>query len=129
MLAFLINLCCTKVYHSIRIVEHHRNIFIIIIIIIISKTYIFTETRNQDCFRVCDLSSCNLLAETNNFVLYAVLLSCLVSSYRNHIHRDSNPGQFLLFETNNFALSAVLLSCLVSELQELPSSGLGVLID
>jgi hypothetical protein len=55
--------------------------------------HIFTETLAQDSFRVFDLSSCNFLAETNKFCLNAVLLSCLVSSYRNHLHRESNPGQ------------------------------------
>jgi hypothetical protein len=37
-------------------------------IIIIPKINTFTETRAQDSFRVFDLGSCNLLAETNNFV-------------------------------------------------------------
>jgi hypothetical protein len=114
-------------------------IIIIIIFVIIPKPNIFARTRTQNSFTVCGLSSCNLLAETNNFVLYAVLLSCLFSelqkpsspgleprtvlrfvalvpvisspkqtilfftpffyrayflSYRNRLHRDSNPGQF-----------------------------------
>jgi hypothetical protein len=41
---------------------------------IIPKHKIFTETRTQDSFRVCDLSSCNLLSETNKFCLGAVIL-------------------------------------------------------
>jgi hypothetical protein len=90
MLTFLINLYCPKTYHrpdhSIRIVEYHRKI--IIIIIIISKPNIFTETRTQDSLCVFDLSSCNLLAETNNFVLRAVLLSCLVSE----LQKPPSPG-------------------------------------
>jgi hypothetical protein len=57
-------------------------------IIIIRKPNIFTKTRTQDSFRVCDLSSCNLLAETNNSVLCAVLLSCLASE----IQKPSSPG-------------------------------------
>jgi hypothetical protein len=43
-------------------------------IIIIPNTNIFTEPRTQDSFRVCVLSSCNLLVE-NNFVLCAILFS------------------------------------------------------
>jgi hypothetical protein len=80
MLTFLINLYCLKAYHrphnSIRIVNIIQEI---ITIIIIPKTNIITATRTQGRFRVCDLSSCNLLFETNNFGLGAVLLSCLVS--------------------------------------------------
>jgi hypothetical protein len=45
-------------------------------------------------FRGCGVYSCNFLVKTNNFGLGDVLLSCLVSDYRNHLHRDSNPGQF-----------------------------------
>jgi hypothetical protein len=70
MLTFLINLYCSKAYHrpdhSIRIVEYHRKI-------ITSKPNIFTRTRTQDSSWDCDHSSCNLLAETNNFVLCAFL--------------------------------------------------------
>jgi hypothetical protein len=64
---------------------------IIEIIIIIPKPNIFTETLTQDSFRVCDLSSCNLVAETNSFVLCAVFLSCLVSELEKPSYRDSNP--------------------------------------
>jgi hypothetical protein len=39
-------------------------------------------------FRGCGLCSCNLLAETNNFGLGAVLLSCLVSE----LQEPSSPG-------------------------------------
>jgi hypothetical protein len=39
---------------------------------------IFIGTRTQDIFRVCDLSSCNLLAETNKFCLGAFFFSCFV---------------------------------------------------
>jgi hypothetical protein len=38
-------------------------------------------------FRGCDLGSCNLVAETNNFGLCAFLLSCLVSELQHHLHR------------------------------------------
>jgi hypothetical protein len=41
---------------------------------IIPKPKIFTETGTQDSFRVCALSSCNLLAETNKVALGAFLL-------------------------------------------------------
>jgi hypothetical protein len=48
-------------------------------IIIIPKPSIFTKTRNQDGFQVCDLGPWNLLTKTNNFVLCAILLLCSVS--------------------------------------------------
>jgi hypothetical protein len=60
---------------------------------IIPKPNIFTGTRNQDGFWVCNLCSCNL-AERNIFCLGAILTSCLVPSYGNRLHRDSNLGQF-----------------------------------
>jgi hypothetical protein len=48
----------------------------------------FTETRTQDSFGVCDLSSSNLLAETNNFGTDAILISCLVSE----LQEPPSPG-------------------------------------
>jgi hypothetical protein len=85
MLTFLVNLYCPKISHRpehyIRINEYHRKI------IIISKPNIFTETRTQGSFWVCDLSFCNLLAETNNLVLFAVLLLPLVSE----LQKPSSP--------------------------------------
>jgi hypothetical protein len=67
MLTLLNSPYCPKAYHrlynSLRIVEYHR-----IIIIVIPKSNII-EPRTQDSVRVCDLSSCNLLVETNNFGL------------------------------------------------------------
>jgi hypothetical protein len=41
---------------------------------------IFTETRTQDSLRVCDLSSCDLLAEADNCVICTVLLSSYLTS-------------------------------------------------
>jgi hypothetical protein len=41
----------------------------------IPKPKILTKTQTQDSFRLCDLSSCNLLSETNKFCLGAVF-SC-----------------------------------------------------
>jgi hypothetical protein len=38
-----------------------------------------TGIRSHDSFQDCDVCFCNLLFETNNFGLGAVLLSCLVS--------------------------------------------------
>jgi hypothetical protein len=126
MLTFLINRYCPKAFHRpnhlIRIVEYQRKI--------IPKSNIFTETRTQDSFRVRGLGFCNLLGETNNFVLCAVLLSCLV--YK--LQKPSSPRlaprtvfgfvtlvpEKFLAVTNNFVLCAVL-SCLVSELQKLSS--------
>jgi hypothetical protein len=58
---------------------------------IIPKPSIFTGTGTQDRFWVSDLCSCNLLAETNNFCLGAIILSCLVSKLQQHSHRDSDP--------------------------------------
>jgi hypothetical protein len=75
MLIFLTSLHCFKAYHrsdhSILSLDIVRNYY--------PQPSIFTETRTQESFRVCDLCFCNLLAETNNFVLCAVLLSCFVS--------------------------------------------------
>jgi hypothetical protein len=94
---------------------------------------IFTETRTQGSFRVCILSTCNLLSDTNKFCLRTLLLLCLVLELHKASRQDSNPGQisvlwrlffYLLFETNNFGLGAVLLSCLVSELQKPFSLGI-----
>jgi hypothetical protein len=81
------NLYCPKTFHrpdhSIRrSIEYQKKN-------IISKPNIFTETRIQGSFRVWDSSFCNL-AKTNRFVLCAVL-----PSYRNHLHRKSNTGQFV----------------------------------
>jgi hypothetical protein len=101
---------------------------------IIPKPNIFIETRTQDSFRICDPSSCNIVDETNNFVLCAVLLSFLVSELQKPTSPRIEPRTFcrgcgphfcnLLFETNSFGLDAVLLSCLVSELQKPSSSGI-----
>jgi hypothetical protein len=56
------------------------------------KLNILTQTRTPDDLRACDLSSCNLLAETNSFGLGAVLLSCLVSELQEPPYRESNSG-------------------------------------
>jgi hypothetical protein len=101
------------------------------ITIIIPKPNSFTETQAQGSLQVCDLSSCNLLAEMNKFYLCATLLSCKVSE----LHKPSSSGLEprtvfrccglcscnILAKTNNFGLGAILLSFLVSELQK-PSS-------
>jgi hypothetical protein len=78
---------------------------------------------NPGQFRVSHLSSCNLLADVKNFVLYAVLLSYLVSELQKSfspgleprtVFRDFGPRSCnLLAETNNSGLYAVLLSRLV----------------
>jgi hypothetical protein len=86
MLTFHINHCCPKAYHrpdhSIRIVEYDREK------IVMRKLNIFTGTRTRDSFRVCNLCSCNLPAETNNFVLGSLLLSCLITE----LQKPSSPG-------------------------------------
>jgi hypothetical protein len=117
----------------VRYISLNDKKIIIIIIIIIPKPNIFTGTRTQDSFRVCDLSSCNLLAETNNFVLYTILL-CLVSKLLKTSSSKIEPRTVsrgcglcfcnVLFQTNNFGLGIVLISCLGSELQETTSPGL-----
>jgi hypothetical protein len=61
---------------------------------IIPKPKIFTETRTQDSSRVCDLSSCNLLSESNKICLGAALLYAWFWSYMKLPRQDSNPGQF-----------------------------------
>jgi hypothetical protein len=70
MLTFLINLCCPKASIGLII----RYVSLNIIEKIIPKPKIFTETRTQVSFQVCDLSSCNFLSETNKFCLGTVLL-------------------------------------------------------
>jgi hypothetical protein len=60
------------------------------------KSKIFTETRAEDSFRVCDLSSCNLLSETNNFILYAVL-SCLGFKLLEPSPSELEPRIFFVF--------------------------------
>jgi hypothetical protein len=60
------------------------------------KPNIFTESLTQDSFWVYDLGSCNILAETNNLVLFA-LISCLVSELQKLSSRDSSPGRFVGF--------------------------------
>jgi hypothetical protein len=106
MLTFLINLYCPKPYHrpahSIRIVL---------------KPVIFTETRTQNTCWVCDLSSCNLLTETNNSVLCAVLISCLISELQKNFSSGFEPRTVFrgcglcscgLTETNNFGIGRFL---------------------
>jgi hypothetical protein len=79
MFTFVINLYCPKAYHRpdhlICITEYHGKL---------SSSSSLNPTPSprlepRTAFQVCDLSSCNLLTETNNFVLCAVLLLCLVS--------------------------------------------------
>jgi hypothetical protein len=128
MLTFLTNIYCPKADHrpdhsilSLNIAEN---------IIIIPKHNIFTETRTQDSFRVCDLSLCCFLVEKKYF--YAVLLSCLISEIQKTSSLRLKPRTVfrgcgrcscnILVETTNFCLD-VFLSCLVSKIQKPPSSG------
>jgi hypothetical protein len=113
-------------HHLICLVERHRKRTIIIII---PQPNIFTETRTQKSFRVCGLSSCNLLAKSNSFVLCVVLLLCLVSELqkpsgleRRTVFRGCGRCSCsLLTEINNFGLGTILISYLLSEIQK-PSS-------
>jgi hypothetical protein len=101
---------------------------------LIPSPTIFTETRTQGSFRVCDLSSCNVLAEMNKFCLGTILLSYLVSK----LQKPSSSGLEartvfrccgfcscnLLAEKNNFSLGTVLQSSLVSKILKPPSPGI-----
>jgi hypothetical protein len=75
------------------------------IIIIIPQPNIFTDTRTQDSFRVCDLSSCNLFIETNNFGLGNVLLLCVVSKIQKSLSLGFEPRTF----SQSFDLSKLSL--------------------
>jgi hypothetical protein len=66
MLTFIISLYCLKAYHR----PDHLYVLLNITEKIIPKPNIFTETRTQDSFLVCDVSSCNLLAE-KKFLFFA----------------------------------------------------------
>jgi hypothetical protein len=82
---------------------------------------IFTRTQTQDSSPEFGLCSCNLLAETNNSDLGAILLSCLVSELQKPSLPGLEPGTvllgcglcpcYLLTKTNNFGLGVILLSC------------------
>jgi hypothetical protein len=79
---------------------------------IIENYYYISKPRTF--FRCCGLCSCNLLFETNNFGLGAVLLSCSVSELQERHHQDSNPGHFFgiyIFPKSLRDLNA--LACLV----------------
>jgi hypothetical protein len=89
MIIFPIKLYCPidlhRPHRSIRIDKCHNKIIIAIIIIIttiiiIPKPNNFTKIQAQYNFPFC---SCNLLAETNNFVFCVVLLLLSVSELRN----------------------------------------------
>jgi hypothetical protein len=102
--------CQPKGHISLNIIEN-----------IIPNPKIFTETRTQDSFRVCGLSSCNILSETNKFCLGTVLLLCLVLE----LHKTSSSGlerrtdfgvvafvSIIFFSTHNCCLGALILPCL-----------------
>jgi hypothetical protein len=116
VLAFLINFYCPKACHrpdhSIRRVEYGWNYYYNYYTI--PKRNLSNDTRTQDCFRVCDPSSCNLLAETNNFVLCAALISCLISQLQKPSSPELEPRTIFqgcgcscnfLVETNDLALA------------------------
>jgi hypothetical protein len=88
-------------YVSLKITEKN------IVVIIIVKPNIFTKTRTQDCFRVCDLNFCNLLTKTNNFVLCAVLLLYLVFE----LQKSTSP----VFEPRTIFRGCGLCSCSLVE--------------
>jgi hypothetical protein len=123
MLIFLINLQCPKAYQdliiryaSLNIIENYYYI--------IHKPKIFTKTRTQSSFRVCDLSSCNILAK--NTILLVSELQKTSSSGLEPRAVFVGCGRCycnLLVETNNFGLGDILLSCLVSKIQKPPWPG------
>jgi hypothetical protein len=85
LLTFLSNLFCPKAYrpdHSICIIEYHRKLPLL------SLNLTSSPRLEPTSSRVSDLGSCNLLAETNNFVLWTVLLSWLVSE----LQKPSSSG-------------------------------------
>lgn len=65
--------------------------------IITLKPNILTRTRTQNIFRICNLCSCNLPAETNNSVSVPSFYLAQLLSYRNHLHQTSKPGQTVRF--------------------------------
>jgi hypothetical protein len=104
MFTFHNNLYCTKAYHrpdhSIHIVEHHRKI-------IIPKYNIFTGPRTQETFSGLWFLSCNLVFETNNFGIGAILLSCLVSTLQElsspGLELGTASGYFDVFEVSSWS--------------------------
>jgi hypothetical protein len=100
---------------------------------IIPKPNIFTKTQTQGSFWFFDLSSCKILAETNNNVLCAVFLLPLVSELQKVSSPGLEPrtdlGAVIFFPVTSsskkisVAIRAVLLSSLVTQLQEQPSPG------
>jgi hypothetical protein len=46
---------------------------------------------------------CNLLVETNDFVLGAALLRAWFPSYWNHPHRNTNSGHFWSFNVSEIS--------------------------
>jgi hypothetical protein len=96
MLTFLTNLLfCPKAYQGL-VIRYISLIIIEKIIIITPKSNTFTETRTRDSFRICDLSSRNLLAETNIFFFAPFFYRAYFPNYTNHLHRETNPGQFFV---------------------------------
>lgn len=90
---------------------------------------IITETQTQDSLRVCDLNSCNLLAETSGIVPCDFLVRAWFTSYRNHLNRESNPQLFSVVTTvpliSSKQTSSVLAAffCEVSKIQKTSSPG------
>jgi hypothetical protein len=86
--------------------------------------YLHRDSNPGQTVRVCDLCSCNLLAEQCWSHLCSTIISFqgaenIFSRFRTYDLYSCN-----MIETNNFGLGPVLLSCLVSELQTLTSPGL-----
>jgi hypothetical protein len=65
---------------------------------IIPKPEIFTKKQTQYWFRVCDIISCNLLSETRQFVLSAIL-SCLVCELLKPSSSGLEHRTFFVFVT------------------------------
>jgi hypothetical protein len=72
-----------------------------------ARKIIFTRTRTQEIFPGFVLCFCNLLFETNNFVLGVALLWCFVFEYRNRPHRDLNSGHFTGIFTSLYSLPGI----------------------
>jgi hypothetical protein len=91
---------------SIHIVEYHRQF------VIIPKLNIFTQTRKQDTFGFVTLVPVISPKQTVSFFAPFVRRA-YVPSYGNHLHRDSNTGQFFRVVVVSLVISSLKHSAVV----------------
>jgi hypothetical protein len=111
--------------NSIAIIKHPTNL------LLLSPSLTETSSLRQEsrAFLVCDLSSYNILAKTNNFILCASLLLCLIPELQKKLtwtrtqytlcgygHWNCN----LLVKTNNFGVGDFVM-CSLSKILKTPS--------